>query len=139
MESRAIRFQMGSRWNSSRTGIPGNTCLMMAIWALAETPLPGASREPVGTGENRRPFYIHNLENKIEGMRMKHYTKKEWDKMVKQCPSYFGKWEPTPFNLGRIAAGELSAEYIGRRNMMTYEPESGTVLLTEGVHFTIEE
>ena len=70
---------------------------------------------------------------------MKHYTKKEWAKMVKQCPSYFGKWEPTPFNLGRIAAGELSAEYIGRRNMMTYEPESGTVLLTEGVHFTIEE
>ena len=70
---------------------------------------------------------------------MKHYTKKEWDKMVAQCPDYFGKWEPTKFNLDRVAAGELPAEYIGRRNMMTYEPGTGTVLLTEGAHFTIEE
>lgn len=70
---------------------------------------------------------------------MKRYTKKEWDKMVAQCPGYFGKWEPTPFNLDRVAAGELPAKYIGRRNMMTYEPGTGTVLLTEGAHFTIEE
>ena len=70
---------------------------------------------------------------------MKHYTKKEWDKMVAQCLGYFGKWEPTPFNLDRVAAGELPAKYIGRRNMMTYEPGTGTVLLTEGAHFTIEE
>lgn len=70
---------------------------------------------------------------------MKHYTKKEWDKMVAQCPGYFGKWEPTQFNLDRVEAGELPAEYIGRRNMLTYEPGTGTVLLTEGAHFTIEE
>lgn len=70
---------------------------------------------------------------------MRHYTKKEWDRMVNQCPDYFGKWEPTPFNLDRVAAGELPAEYIGRRNMMTYEPGVGTVLLTEDVHFTVEE
>ena len=70
---------------------------------------------------------------------MEHYTKKEWDEMVSQCPDYFGKWEQTPFNLDRVAAGELPAEYIGRRYMMTYEPGTGTVLLTEGAHFTIEE
>lgn len=70
---------------------------------------------------------------------MKHYTKKEWDAMVKQCPGYFGKWKPTPFNLDRVAAGELPAEYIGRRNMMIYEPCKGTVLLTEGYHFTVDD
>lgn len=68
---------------------------------------------------------------------MKHYTEKEWAKMVEQCPNYFGKWEPTPFNLDRVEAGELPAEYIGRRNMLDYEQGTGTVLLTEGVHFTI--
>ena len=68
---------------------------------------------------------------------MKHYTEKEWDEMVARAPSYFGKWEATPFNLDRVEAGELPADYIGKRNMLSYEPEHGTVLLTEGVHFTI--
>lgn len=68
---------------------------------------------------------------------MKHYTEKEWDAMVARAPGYFGKWDATPFNLGRVEAGELPAEYIGKRNMLAYEPEHGTVLLTEGVHFTI--
>ena len=68
---------------------------------------------------------------------MKNYTEKEWAAMVERAPSYFGKWEASPFNLDRVAAGELPAEFIGKRNMLTYEPGSGTVLLTEGVHFTI--
>lgn len=68
---------------------------------------------------------------------MKHYTEKEWQEMVARAPSYFGKWEPNPFNLDRVAAGELPAEFIGKRNMLSYEPGSGTVLLTEGAHFTI--
>lgn len=68
---------------------------------------------------------------------MKHYTEKEWEKMVRDHPDYTGRWEPSPFNLDRVAAGELPAEYIGRRNLLSYEPGVGTVLLTEGVHFTI--
>lgn len=68
---------------------------------------------------------------------MKHYTEKEWRAMVARAPSYFGKWEPTPFNLGRVKAGELPADFIGKRNMLTYEEGIGTVLLTEDVHFTI--
>lgn len=69
---------------------------------------------------------------------MKHYTDKEWVRMEQQHPDYVGRWEPTPFILDRVAAGEVPAEYIGRRNMLDYEPGIGTVLLTEGVHFIIE-
>lgn len=68
---------------------------------------------------------------------MKHYTEKEWAQRERDHPDYTGKWEPTPFNLDRGEAGELPAEYIGKRNMLAYEPGVGTVLLTEGVHFTI--
>lgn len=70
---------------------------------------------------------------------MKIYTQAEWNKMTETCPDYFGCWEPTPYNLDRVAAGELPAEYIGRRNMLAHEPGVGTVLLTEGVHFTVME
>lgn len=66
-----------------------------------------------------------------------HYTKEEWAQMEREHPDYTGKWEPSPFNLDRVAAGEVPAEYIGRRNMLKYEPGVGTVLLTEGAHFTI--
>lgn len=68
---------------------------------------------------------------------MKHYTAKEWAEMEWKHPDYVGRWEPTPFNLSRVEAGELPAEYIGRRNMLDYDPSVGTVLLTEGFHFTI--
>ena len=55
------------------------------------------------------------------------------------CPNYVGRWEPTPYLLDRVAAGEVPKEYIGRRNMLSYEDGVGTVLLTEGVHFVIDE
>ncbi len=70
---------------------------------------------------------------------MRHYSKKEWEDIVRITPNYVGIWEPNPFNLDRVAAGELPAEYIGKRNMIAYEPNHGTVLLTEGFHFTIDE
>ena len=70
---------------------------------------------------------------------MKHYTKEEWEEIVRTTPGYVGRWEPNPFNLDRVALGELPAEYIGKRNMIVYEPSHGTVLLTEGFHFTIED
>ena len=68
---------------------------------------------------------------------MKQYTKKEWQEMCERCPNYFGKWDPNPFNISRVEAGELPAEYIGKRNMLSSEPGKGTVLLTEGIHFEI--
>lgn len=70
---------------------------------------------------------------------MKHFTKMEWERMERTTPNYIGKWEASPFNLDRVAAGELPADYIGRRNMLSYEPGVGTVLLTEGIHFTIDD
>ncbi len=70
---------------------------------------------------------------------MKHYSKEEWSEIVRIAPSYVGRWEPTPFNLDRVATGELPAEYIGKRNMIVYEPNHGTVLLTEGFHFAIDD
>lgn len=69
---------------------------------------------------------------------MKKYSKKEWAELVRRVPGYIGRWEPTPFNLDRVAAGELPAEYIGRRNLLTSLPGEGTVLLTEGIHFIVE-
>ena len=54
----------------------------------------------------------------------------------------FGEVKTTshnPSNLDRVASGELPTEYIGKRNMIVYEPNHGTVLLTEGFHFTIED
>ena len=69
---------------------------------------------------------------------MKLFMKKEWEEKKRSAPSYIGKWEATPFNLGRIATVELSADYIGRRNMLDYKPGVGTVLLTEGYHCTID-
>lgn len=70
-------------------------------------------------------------------MQKKRYTEAEWNRMVERAPSYFGKWEPTPFILDRVEAGEVPPEFIGKRNMLCHEPGVGTVLLTEGVHFEI--
>lgn len=70
---------------------------------------------------------------------MKHFTGKEWADKQRTVPGYIGRWEATPFNLDCVAASELPADYIGRRNMLDYDPKHGTVLLTEGYHFTIDD
>ena len=64
---------------------------------------------------------------------MKHYTKEEWAR-----EQYTGRWEDSPFNLSRVEAGELPAGYIGRRNVML-GGDRGCELLTEGVHFLVED
>ncbi len=64
---------------------------------------------------------------------MKIYSKEEWAR-----EQYKGRWEASPFNLDRVEAGELPAYYIGRRNVMV-GGERGCTLLTEGVHFLIED
>lgn len=63
---------------------------------------------------------------------MKIYTKAEWAR-----EQYKGCWDPSPFILDRVEAGELPAYYIGRRNVMVGGAH-GCELLTEGVHFLVE-
>jgi len=63
---------------------------------------------------------------------MRHYTKEEWER-----EQYKGLWEASPFTLDRVAAGELPAYYVGRRNVMV-GGEKGCTLLTEGVHFLVD-
>jgi len=63
---------------------------------------------------------------------MKIYKKAEWER-----EQYKGRWEPSPFLLDRVEAGEVPAGYIGRRNVMV-GGEHGATLLTEGVHFLVE-
>lgn len=64
---------------------------------------------------------------------MKHYTKEEWGR-----EQYKGKWQPTRWNLDCVVAGEIPAEYIGKRNVLI-GGVSGTTLITEGFHFTVAE
>ena len=62
--------------------------------------------------------------------------KAEWGKIPE---AYKGRWEPTPLNLERVKSGELPAEYIGKRNTIVNDEHRGTVLITEGAHFVIDE
>lgn len=64
---------------------------------------------------------------------MKIYSKEEWAR-----EQYKGRWEASPFNLDRVKSGELPAYYIGRRNVMVGGLH-GCELLTEGVHFLVED
>lgn len=67
---------------------------------------------------------------------MRHYTKAEWRKIPE---SYKGRWEESPYNLERVKRGELPAEYIGERTTIVNDEHHGTVLITEGAHFVIDE
>ena len=69
----------------------------------------------------------------------KRFTKREWAEKERMTPGYIGRWEATRLNIDRVEAGDLPADYIGRRNMLSYEPGKGTVLLTEGYHFIIDD
>lgn len=63
---------------------------------------------------------------------MKIYSKAEWAR-----EQYKGRWEASPFNLDRVEAGDLSASYIGRRNVMVGGIH-GCTLLTEGINFLVD-
>lgn len=66
---------------------------------------------------------------------MKHYTEKEWKR-----EQYKGKWDDCPYFRSMVDRGELPPEYIGRRTVMVNEHDgNGCTLLTEGVHFTIND
>ena len=103
---------------------------MSRDWTAAE--LKAASSAMMADGHM-------SFEEFCKSITMKHFTKKEWARICRSTPGYVGRWEPTPFNLDRVQAGELPAEYIGRRTLMCAEPGAGTVLLTEGFHFIIDD
>lgn len=64
---------------------------------------------------------------------MRIYSREEWARQ-----QYKGRWEPSPFIMDRVEAGEVPAGYIGRRNVMV-GGECGATLLTEGIHFLVED
>lgn len=66
---------------------------------------------------------------------MKVYSKEEFNRIGKD---YRGQWRDTPWVMDRVAAGEVPAAYIGRRTVME-AGEYGCELLTEGVHFLVED
>ena len=59
-------------------------------------------------------------------------TKKQW---VTIPEDYKGKWERWVKDSGWQP--DLPEEYIGKRTLLDYNNNSGTVLLTEGIHFII--
>ncbi len=62
---------------------------------------------------------------------LRQITRKEWAAIP---ADYKGEWTQG------IAAfrGDIPPHWIGRKTMITYDPETGgTVLLTEGLHFQI--
>ena len=52
---------------------------------------------------------------------------------------YTDRWNDCPYFRDMVERGEIPADYIGRRTVMTHAPIKGTVLLTEGYHFTVDD
>ena len=66
---------------------------------------------------------------------MRHYTKGEWEK-----EQYKDRWDDCPYFRDMASLGEIQAEYIGRRAVMVNDHDrQGCKLLTEGVHFTVDD
>lgn len=111
---------------------PDNIAHIKGFYHVSDQPHKIVDDYPVSINRSMYNNFLIIGEEKAREIR--HYTAAEWAK-----EQYKGRWDDTPFNRGQVEAGELPAEYIGRRTVLAYEPEHGTVLLTEGVHFTIEE
>lgn len=65
---------------------------------------------------------------------MKRYSSAEWQK-----EHYKGRWDDNQYFRDMVKLGEIPADYIGRRTVLSYEPGKGTVLLTEGYHFIVDD
>lgn len=59
-------------------------------------------------------------------------TKKQWETI---SSDYKGIWERWLKDNGWQP--DLPEEYIGKRTLLHYDNNNGTVLLTEGIHFEI--
>lgn len=65
------------------------------------------------------------------------YSVEEWEKI--ENTGYNGEWEDCKYFRDLINAGELPEWIIGRRTELTLDEKSGTVLITEGMHFFIND
>ena len=64
----------------------------------------------------------------------KHYSAAAWAR-----EQYTDRWNDCPYFRDMVERGEIPADYIGRRTVMIHAPIKGTVLLTEGYHFTVDD
>lgn len=64
----------------------------------------------------------------------KHYSAAAWAR-----EQYTDRWNDCPYFRDMVERGEIPAAYIGRRTVMIHAPIKGTVLLTEGYHFTVDD
>ena len=70
-----------------------------------------------------------------ENWRMRrHYSAAAWAR-----EQYTDRWNDCPYFRDMVERGEIPADYIGRRTVMIHAPIKGTVLLTEGYHFTVDD
>ena len=86
------------------------------------------------TGD-RRPLTAWAIVSAPENWRMRrHYSAAAWAR-----EQYTDRWNDCPYFRDMVERGEIPADYIGRRTVMIHAPIKGTVLLTEGYHFTVDD
>jgi hypothetical protein len=59
-------------------------------------------------------------------------TREEWDKIPSDYRGEWTRW------MWEFRNNDFPEEWIGRKTMLHYDNDNGTVLLTEGVHFIIQ-
>lgn len=86
------------------------------------------------TGD-RRPLTAWAIVSAPENWRMRRrYSAAAWAR-----EQYTDRWNDCPYYRDMVERGEIPADYIGRRTVMIHAPIKGTVLLTEGYHFTVDD
>ena len=86
------------------------------------------------TGD-RRPLTAWAIVSAPENWRMRrHYSAAAWAR-----EQYTDRWNDCPYFRDMVERGEIPAAYIGRRTVMIHAPIKGTVLLTEGYHFPVDD
>lgn len=86
------------------------------------------------TGD-RQPLTAWAIVSAPENWRMRrHYSAAAWAR-----EQYTDRWNDCPYFRDMVERGEIPADYIGRRTVMIHAPIKGTVLLTEGYHFTVDD
>ena len=95
-------------------------------------PLKKALEDMTG---DRRPLTAWAIVSAPENWRMRrHYSAAAWAR-----EQYTDRWNDCPYFRDMVERGEIPAAYIGRRTVMIHAPIKGTVLLTEGYHFTVDD
>ena len=85
------------------------------------------------TGD-RQPLTAWAIVSAPENWRMRRHYSAAWAR-----EQYTDRWNDCPYFRDMVERGEIPADYIGRRTVMIHAPIKGTVLLTEGYHFTVDD